>query len=105
MEKFAWKGRIAEGKLDEYVKRHDEIWDEMKEVLDSAGIRNYTIWNTGDEVFGYYECEYGVDYAAKVQGESHVVARWNKYMKDILILEFDPETKTVPPLKKVFSFN
>ena len=105
MEKFAWKGRIAEGKLDEYVRRHDEIWDEMKEVLDSAGISNYTIWNTGDEVFGYYECEYGVDYAAKVQGESPVVARWNEYMKDILILEFDPETKTVPPLKKVFSFN
>ena len=73
MEKFAWKGRIAEGKLDEYVRRHDEIWDEMKEVLDIAGIRNYTIWNTGDEVFGYYECEYGVDYAAKVQGESPVV--------------------------------
>ena len=105
MEKYAWKGRIAEGKLDEYVKRHDEIWDEMKEALDSAGIRNYTIWNTGDEVFGYYECENGVDYAAKVQGESPVVARWNEYMKDILILEFDPETNTVPPLKKVFSFN
>ena len=105
MEKFAWKGRIAEGKLDEYVRRHDEIWDEMKETLDSAGIRNYTIWNTGNEVFGYYECEYGVDYAAKVQGESSVVARWNEYMKDILILEFDPETNTVPPLKKVFSFN
>lgn len=104
MEKYAWKGRIAEGMLDEYVRRHNEIWDEMKEVLDRAGIRNYTIWNTGNEVFGYYECEYGFDYAAKVQRESPVAARWREYMKDILILDRNPETNAPPALKKVFSF-
>ena len=43
MEKYAWKAYIKEGCLDEYVKRHNEIWQEMKDVLKSAGIRNYTI--------------------------------------------------------------
>lgn len=43
MEKYAWKATVIEGKLEEYVKRHDEIWDEMKEVLEKAGIVNYTI--------------------------------------------------------------
>ncbi len=105
MEKYAWKGRIREGAHDEYVRRHDEIWPEMKEVLTSAGIKNYTIWNVGDELFGYYECEYGIEYAAKVQRESPVVDKWNEYMKDILIMELDPETGAQPLLTKVFELN
>lgn len=30
---------------------HDEIWREMVGVLEEAGIRNYTIWNSGDDLF------------------------------------------------------
>ena len=104
MEKYAWKATVIEGKLEEYVKRHDEIWDEMKEVLEKAGIVNYTIWNVGNELFGYYECEKGVEYAAKVQNESEVVDRWNEYMKDVMVMELDPVTGAQPLLKKVFSF-
>ncbi len=104
MEKYAWKGLIVEGSIDEYIKRHDEIWPEMKEVLEKAGIKNYSIWNVGNELFGYYECEKGVEYAAKVQAESPVVDRWNEYMKDILIMEMDPETGAQPKLRQVFKF-
>ena len=102
MEKYAWKATVIEGKLEEYVKRHDEIWDEMKEVLEKAGIVNYTIWNVGNELFGYYECEKGVEYAAKVQNESEVVDRWNEYMKDVMVMEMDPVTKAQPLLEQVF---
>ena len=105
MEKYAWKAKIVDGALEEYVRRHDAIWDEMKSVLDKAGIVNYTIWNVGNELFGYYECKKGVEYAAKVQSESPVVERWNEYMKDILIMEMDPETGAQPRLTRVFSFN
>ena len=104
MERLAWKGRIKPGCEAEYRKRHDEIWPEMAEVLKTAGICNYTIFLTGEELFGYYECEKGVTYAEKVQAESPVVLRWNEYMKDILIMEMDPETGAQPQLKKVFSF-
>ena len=105
MEKYAWKGMIMEGALDEYIKRHNEIWPEMVEVLKAAGIKNYTIWNVGCEMFGYYECEKGVEYAAKVQAESPVVDKWNEYMKDILIMEKDPVTGAQPQLEKVFEMN
>ena len=104
MEKYAWKAKIVDGALDEYVKRHNEIWDEMKDVLEKAGIVNYTIWNVGNELFGYYECQMGIEHATRVQRESPVVDRWNEYMKDILIMELDPVTGAQPQLKKVFSF-
>ena len=104
MEKYAWKAMIIEGKLSEYQRRHNEIWPEMLEVLEAAGIRNYTIWNTGNELFGYYECEKGAEYAAAVQNESPVVAKWNEYMSDVMIMEADPVTGAQPLLEKVFSF-
>ncbi|MEE0867661.1 MAG: L-rhamnose mutarotase [Clostridia bacterium] len=103
MEKYAWKGKIVEGKLAEYKKRHDEIWPEMKAVLREAGIRNYSIWNVGDELFGYYECD-SIEHASRVQAESEVVARWDEYMKDILIMEKDPVTGAQPLLVQVFEF-
>ena len=104
MEKYAWKAMIVDGQLEEYKRRHDKLWDEMKVVLTDAGIYNYTIWNVGNELFGYYECEFGVEYAAKVQRESDVVKRWDEYMKDILVMEMDPETGAQPMLRQVFSF-
>ncbi len=104
MEKYAWRGKIVPGMQEEYKKRHDNIWPEMKEVLANAGIVNYSIWMQGEELFGYYECEKGVDYAAKVQAESSVVKKWDEYMKDILIMEKDPVTGAQPLLTQVFSF-
>ena len=104
MEKCTWKATLLPGMRDEYVRRHDEIWPEMKETLAQAGIVNYTIWRCGDELFGYYECEKGAAYAAKVQAESPVVDRWNEYMREVMVMDFDPETGTAVALENVFSF-
>ena len=101
MERYAWKAKVLPGMLDEYQKRHDAIWPELKEVLKAAGIRNYTIWNVGEDLFGYYECD-SVAYAAKVQAESPVVDRWNEYMKDVMVMEMDPVTGAQPLMKQVF---
>lgn len=103
MEKYAWKAMVVEGQMEEYIRRHDNIWEEMKAVLKEAGICNYTIWNTGNQLFGYYECKYGIEYAAKVKRESEVVKRWNEYMKDILIMDVASGTGTDPLLKQIFS--
>ena len=53
MERMAWRGRIKPGCKEEYIRRHNEIWPEMVEVLKGAGICNYTIYLSGDELFGY----------------------------------------------------
>lgn len=104
-EKVAWHARVKDGTQDEYKRRHDEIWQSMREVLTGAGIVNYTVWEVNGELFGYYECLYGAEYAARVQAESPVVDEWNEYMKDILFMDFDPDTGVTPPLKKMFEFN
>ena len=101
MEKYAWKAKVVPGKIEEYERRHREIWSEMVEVLKAAGIRNYSIWNVGEDLFGYYECD-SVAFASKVQSESEVVRKWDEYMKDVLIMEKDPVTGAQPLLRQVF---
>ena len=105
MEKYAWCARIVDGAAEEYKRRHSEIWPEMVEVLKQAGIVNYTIWLRGNELFGYYECEKGSQYAAKVQAESRTEKKWDDFMSDILIMEKDPVTGAQPKLEKVFEMN
>ena len=102
MERFAWKAVVKDGMLSEYKKRHDNIWPELKQVLKDAGISNYTIWNTGNELFGYFECDKGVAYAEKYQAASSGVDKWNAYMKDVMVMEMDPETGAQPKMQQVF---
>lgn len=102
MERYAWKAVVKDGMLDEYCRRHREIWPELTAVLRQAGIHNYTIWNTGNELFGYYECEKGIDFAAKTQAESEIVKKWDAFMKDVMVMEADPVTGAQPLLRQVF---
>ena len=105
MEKYAWKATVKEGKRDEYILKHNKIWQRMKDVLKEAGIVNYSIWTCGNELFGYYECEKGIEFAANVQKNSPVVAEWDEYMRDVMVMERDPVTGAQPLLEKVFEFN
>lgn len=102
MERYAWTARIVDGKKEEYIKRHNNIWPEMVELLKEAGIENYSIWMNGNQLFGYYECSKGIEYSSKVQRESKLVDKWNEYMADILIMDVDPVTGAQPKLSEVF---
>jgi len=103
MERYAWRATLREGMREEYIRRHDNLWPEMKEMLHEAGIRNYTIWNVGSELFGYYECD-SVSSAAEIQAKSEINAKWDAYMKDVMFVEKDPVTGAQPRLKQVFFF-
>ena len=102
MEQSAFVMKLKPGVIDEYKRRHDEIWPEMLALLKSAGIKNYTIWSDGRDVFGYYECEKGIEFAEKTQANSPIVDKWNVYMDDVLELVMDPETGAQPKLQMMF---
>lgn len=101
MERYAWCAKVRPGMLDEYIRRHDAIWPEMTQMLNEAGIHNYTIWNVGDDLFGYYECD-DLQHACRVQAQSEVNAKWDEYMKDVMVFQRDPETGAQPQLRQVF---
>ena len=103
MERYAWKAAVLPGKIAEYCRRHDEIWPEMLEMFRRAGIRNYSIWQTGDTLFGYYECD-DLQTALAVQKDVPVSARCRAYMRDVIRMEQDPKSGAQPHLEQVFFF-
>ena len=100
MKKVGFKLKLKDNVQEEYKRRHDQIWPEMLEKLDKAGIKNYSIWNIGKELFGYYEVE-DLEYSNKVQAESEIVAKWNVYMEDLLESKRDQDGHLVPIKKSM----
>ena len=45
MERYGFRLFVQADKIEEYKRRHDEIWPEMTQMLNEAGIHNYSIWN------------------------------------------------------------
>ena len=98
MHRIAWKAHVTD--IEEYRKRHDQIWPEMTAMLNSAGIHNYTIWNIGDELFAYMECDIDLEESMRIQTESEVGRRWSKHMEGILVT--DEESGQPFMLQQVF---
>src|SRR6266436_1619103 len=56
-ERSAFVLRVRPDKIDEYIQAHRNVWPELLAALRDAGIRNYTIFRNGNEVFGYFESD------------------------------------------------
>ena len=59
MERHAFAMKIKEGRMNDYRRKLGEIWPELTAYLDRNEIRNFSIWNAADLVFGYYEMQDG----------------------------------------------
>ena len=46
---------LKPGRLEEYRRYHARIWPEIETALRDAGIRNYSIFHHGGQLFGYFE--------------------------------------------------
>jgi L-rhamnose mutarotase len=82
-----------------YRQKHDEIWPEMIATLHALGIRNYTIFLRGLDLFAYYETD---DPALGArQAENPVVQRWWKMMEPYMDYNSDG-TPWSEPIQEVF---
>jgi L-rhamnose mutarotase len=82
-QRSAFVLRVRPEKVDEYVEAHRNVWPEMLAALRGAGIRNYTIFRSGNEMFGYFECD-DLAAAAAYMEEQEVNSRWQDTMAGLL---------------------
>ena len=75
---------IDPGCREEYELRHNPIWDDLREVLKSHGVSNYSIFLEEDanKLFGYAEIESEEQWNAIA--ETDACRRWWAFMKDIM---------------------
>ena len=84
MQRVAFKMKLFKGKEDEYKKRHDAIWPELKSLLKTTGIEDYSIFldEETNDLFGVLKIEDPM----KLDELPHhpVMKKWWSYMKDIM---------------------
>src|SRR5262245_60915198 len=56
-QRSAFVLHVRPERIDDYVAAHQNVWPEMLEALRAAGIRNYSIFRDGNQVFGYFEAD------------------------------------------------
>jgi L-rhamnose mutarotase len=101
MERVAFKMKLFKGYEEEYKKRHDVIWPELKALLKKTGIEDYSIFLDQETniLFGVLKVESTLNLD---ELPNHpVMKKWWAYMKDIMESNADGSPVSVP-LKEVF---
>jgi L-rhamnose mutarotase len=98
-QRSAFVLHVRPDKIEDYVEAHRNVWPEMLVALREAGIRNYTIYRSGTDVFGYFESD-DLQAAAAFMAAQPVSTRWQDTMADLLE-ERVPDSGP-PPLQEIF---
>lgn len=101
MQRIAFKMKLFKGCEAEYKRRHDKIWDDLRELLKDAGIAAYSIFldEETNSLFAYLT----VENAKRLDRlpRAPVMKKWWAYMKDIMETNED-NSPVVVELKEVF---
>lgn len=100
-KRIAFKMKLNYGMRAEYIKRHNEIWPELSELLKKSGVSDYSIFldEETNTLFGVQK-QSGEE-SSQDLGENPVVQKWWAYMADIMETNDDNSPVSVP-LEEVF---
>ncbi len=93
MERVAFKMQLKQGFESEYKKRHDDIWPELKALLQEAGIFDYSIFldSQTNTLFAFQKKKEGN--SANQISTDPIMRKWWDHMADIM--EVNPDNSPV----------
>lgn len=101
MQRVAFVLQVAPDQIDEYRKRHREVWPEMLEALQETGWHNYSLFLRPDGLLiGYVETP-DFEAARDAMNEREVNARWQAEMSSLFAHVGGPDA-AMAPLEEVF---
>ena len=84
MERALFYLRIFPGTEAEYDRRHAEIWPELVTEIRESGIRDFSGFRRGTDVWYYGEYEPDAATAFAVHGPKPANQRWDRYFRDVI---------------------
>lgn len=93
MVRKAFKMKLYEGMKEEYARRHNALWQEMKDMIHEYGGSNYSIYldEETNTLFGYIELENEALWAKSA--DTTICRKWWDFMADIM--ETNPDNSPV----------
>ncbi len=99
--RLAFKMHLNEGQKEEYIKRHNEIWPELKQLLKEAGVSEYSIFLDEETNILFAFQKVSGEGGSQELGQTEIVKKWWKFMSDIM--ETNPDNSPLSKqLKEVF---
>lgn len=101
MIKKAVRMKLYPGVKEEYARRHNEIWPEMRQMLKEHGAISYSIFldNETNYLFGYLEIKDEGIWASVP--DTQINRKWWTFMKDMMETNDDESPVTIE-LEQVF---
>jgi L-rhamnose mutarotase len=92
-KRMAFKMKLNPGMVEEYKKRHDNLWPELHQLLKDSGLAEYSIFfDEETNILFAFQKQYG-DQGSQDLGKTGIVQKWWKYMADIM--ETNPDNSPV----------
>lgn len=97
---IGFKMRLHSGCKEEYKRRHDNLWPELKLVLKEAGIQDYSIFLDAETNTLFGTMTVTNQTAMESLPDNPVMRKWWAYMKDIMETNNDdsPVSAQLEPL-------
>ncbi len=88
MKRAAFKMKLKDASyINEYKKRHDEIWPELKKLLTDAGVYDYSIFFDEDNLTLFAVQKTSGEGGSQDLGTNPIVHKWWDFMADIMETE------------------
>lgn len=103
-ERYAFRLQVAPDRLDEYARRHAEVWPEMLQALHDSGWHGYSLFAAPDGLLvGYVEAA-SLEAAQTAMARTEVNARWQASMAEFFTsLDGTPPDEGFELLTQVFN--
>lgn len=101
MKRSAFKMFLKPGFENEYEKRHNEIWSELKALIAESGVYDYSIFLDKETNTLFATQKVKGDGGSQDLGNNPIVQKWWAYMADIM--ETNPDNSPISvQLQEVF---
>ena len=81
---YAFRMKLKPGNVDEYRRRHDAIWPELAELLQAAGIHDYSIFLDEETLHLFAVLKLREPNQREQLPQHPVMRRWWDYMRDLM---------------------
>ena len=95
MKHISFKMKLKPGMKEEYKKRHDNLWPELKVLIKSTGVSDYSIFLDEETNILFAVQKQSGDQTSQDLGENPVVKKWWAYMADIMETNADKSPVSV----------
>ena len=96
MRREAFKMYLKPGCEEEYIRRHNLIWPELKQLLSDSGVSDYSIFWDRDTNILFAVQKVSGEGGSQDLGNTEIVQKWWAYMADIMETNPDKSPVSIP---------